>query len=97
MLNGIFFDNSIELPLNLHCTTEKRLNTLSFSNNDTEKMIQNLEPNKAHGHDKVSIYMIKICGKSICKALQLIFSQCIDTGSFQLESKKSPVQCSPSS
>ena len=60
-------------------------------------MIQNLEPNKAHGHDKVSIYMIKICGKSICKALQLIFSQCIDTGSFQLEWKKSPVQCSPSS
>ena len=60
-------------------------------------MIQNLEPNKAHGHDKVSIYMIKICGKSICEALQLIFSQCIDTGSFQLEWKKSPVQCSPSS
>ena len=32
--------------------------------------------------------MIKICGKSICKPLQLIFSQCIDTGSFPLEWKK---------
>ena len=32
--------------------------------------------------------MIKICGKSICKHLQLIFSQCIDTGSFPLEWKK---------
>ena len=32
--------------------------------------------------------MIKICGKSICKHRQLIFSQCIDTGSFPLEWKK---------
>ena len=32
--------------------------------------------------------MRKNCGKSICKPLQLIFSQCIDTGSFPLEWKK---------
>ena len=83
--------NSSELPLNLHYATEKRLNTLSFSNNDTEKIIQNLDPNKAHGHDKISIRMIKICSKSICKPLQLIFSQCIDTCSFPLEWKKANV------
>ena len=77
--------NNSELPLNLHYATKKRSNALSFSNNDIEKMIQNLDPNKAHGHDKISIRMIKICGKSICKPLQLIFSQCIDTGSFPLE------------
>ena len=35
--------------------------------------------------------MIKICGKSICKTLQLIFSQCIDTGSFPLQWKKASV------
>ena len=35
--------------------------------------------------------MIKICGKSICKPLQLIFRQCIDTGSFPLEWKKANV------
>ena len=58
--------NSSELPLNLHYTSEKCLNTLNFSNNDTEKIIQNLDPNKAHGHDKISIRMIKICGKTIC-------------------------------
>ena len=78
-----------ELPLNLHYTTEKRLNTLNFSNNDIEKIIQNLDPNKAHGHDKISIH--KICGKSICKPLQLIFSQCIDPGYFPLEWKKANV------
>ena len=80
--------NSSELPLNFHYATEKRLNTLNFSDNDIEKIIQNLDPNKAHGHDKISIRMIKICVKSICKYLQLIFSQCIDTGSFPSEWKK---------
>ena len=80
--------NSSELPLNFHYTTEEHLNTLNFSNNDNEKIIQNLDPNKAHGHDKMNICMIKICGKSICKLLQLIFGQCIYTGSFPLEWKK---------
>ena len=83
--------NSSELPPNLHYTTEKRLNTLNFSSNDIEKIIQNLDPNKAHDHDKISIRIIKICSKSICKPLQLIFSQCIDTGSFPLEWKKANV------
>ena len=39
----------------------------------------------------LSIRMIKISGKSIWKSLQLIFSQCIDTGSFPLEWKKASV------
>ena len=49
--------NSSELPLNLHYTTEKRLNTLNFSINDIEK-IKTLDPNKPqnqinqHSHDK---------------------------------------------
>ena len=58
-------------------------------------IIQNLDPNKAHGHDKISICMIKICGKSVCKPLNLIFNRCIDTDSFPLEWKKS--QFSPNS
>ena len=80
--------NSTELRLKLYYTTEKRLNTVNFSNTDIEKIVQNLDPNKIHGHDKISIRMIKICGKSICKPLQLVFSQCIDTDSFPLEWKK---------
>ena len=83
--------NSSELPLNLHFTTEKHLDTLNFSNNDIEKIIRNLDRRKAHGHGKISIRMIKICGKSICKPLQLIFNQCIDTGSFPLEWKKANI------
>ena len=66
-------------------------NTLNLSSNNTDKIIQNLDLNKAHGHDKISIRMIKICGKSIYKPLQLIFNQCIDTGSFPLEWKKANI------
>ena len=32
--------------------------------------------------------MIQICGKSICKSLELIFNQFSNTASFLLESKK---------
>ena len=74
--------NSSQLPLNLHYTTEKRLDTPNFS----DKIVQNVDPYKAHDHDKISIRKIKICGKSISKTLRLIFSQC--TGSFPLEWKK---------
>ena len=90
--------NSSELPLNLHFTTKKilmfrysKLIIIRYSNNNIENIMQNLDPNKAHGHDKISIRIIKICGKSICKLLQLIFSQCIDTVSFPLEWKKANV------
>ena len=77
--------NDIEVPLNLYYTTEKLLDTLNFSNNDIEMIIQHLNPNK------ISVCMINICGKSICKPLQLIFNHCIDTGSFPLEWEKANI------
>ena len=80
--------NSSDLPLNLHYRTEKHLNTLNFSNSDIEKIIQNLDSNKAHGHDKISIRMIKICGKSICQTFTAYVSQRTDRGSFPLEWQK---------
>ena len=83
--------NSSELTLNLYFTTEKRLDTLNFSNNDIEKIIHNIDPNKAHDHDKISIRMKKICGKSICKPLNLIFNQFIVTSSFPLEWEKANI------
>ena len=49
-------------------------------------MIQNLDPNKAHGHDNIGI--LKICGSSIYKPLEMIFKQCIETDVFPSEWKK---------
>ena len=52
------------------------------------KIIQNLDPNKAHGYDNISIRMLKIYGSSIYKPLEKIFKQCIETGVFPSEWKK---------
>ena len=41
-----------------------------------------LNINKAHGHDNISIRMIKLCGKSVVNPLSMIFNNCIDTGTF---------------
>ena len=44
--------------------------------------------NKAHGHDKINIRMLKIYGSSpIYKPLEIIFKQCIETGAFPSEWK----------
>ena len=50
--------------------------------------MQNLDPNKTCGHEKISIHMIKICSESICKPLNLIFNQCIDPNFFSFRVEK---------
>ena len=64
------------------------ISQIRFSEDDIAKIIQNLDPNKAHGHDQISIRMLKICGKTICKPLECIFRECLNTGLFPLEWKK---------
>ena len=41
------------------------LPSITFEINDIEKIIKNLDPNKSHGHDMISISMLKLCGESI--------------------------------
>ena len=53
-------------------------------------LIKNLSPNKAHGH-MISICMLKLCGKPICKPLDLIFQSCIKQGKFPTEWKKANI------
>ena len=52
------------------------------------KIIKKLELNKAYGHDMISIRMIKLCGISICKPLEIIFQNCLRSGKFPSEWKK---------
>ena len=47
--------------------THESLTRIDFPNDDTIlKIVRNLDPNKAHGHDMISIRMVKICDDSIC-------------------------------
>ena len=74
-------NNSSVLPNNLAKLTNKSLDTVNFSTDDISKIINNLDPNKAHGHDMLNIRIIKLCGNSICKLLQ-IFNDCLKEGKF---------------
>ena len=53
--------------------TSSRRFTLDLNEKKIIKIIRNLNVHKAHGHDNISIRMIKICGKSILKLLILSF------------------------
>ena len=79
------------LPSVLFKRTENVLSSIDFGSDDTAKIIQKLDPNKAHGHDVISIRMLKICGNSIYKPFQLIFRSCIENGKFPYEWKKADV------
>ena len=72
-------------------TTNKSLNNITFNDGDILSIISNLDPNKAHGHDQISIRMLQICAKSICKPLHLIFSSCMESGIFPSEWKMANV------
>ena len=67
------------------------LDIIVFSKEDIYKIIKNLDPNKAHGHDMISIRMIKLYGISIYKPLEIIFQNCLRSGKFPSELKKANV------
>ena len=68
--------------------TNNRLSSVTFSQGDIVKIIQNLDSGKAHGHDNISRRMLKICGSAIYKPFAIIFKQYVDTGVFLSEWKK---------
>ena len=84
-------NNSSELPSLLFKRAENLISSIDFGSDDIAKIIHNLDPNKAHGHDMISIRMLKICGNPTYKPLQLIFRSCIENGKFPSEWKKANV------
>ena len=84
-------NNNSKLPRTLSYKTNERLYSIKITDDDILKIIAKFDPNKAHGHDKMSIRMIKICSTSICKPLRLIFNHCIDSGIYPCEWKKANV------
>ena len=64
------------------------LSTVSFSLVDVGEIIQNLNPNKAHAHDNISIHILKICGSTIYRPLERIFKEAVSTNLLPFEWKK---------
>ena len=44
--------------------------------------MQALDSKRARGHDKISTCMLKICGNSICKPLEIFYEECLNVGCF---------------
>ena len=82
--------NSSILPT-FYLRTDETLSSLKISDNDIFAIIKNLNPNKSHGWDNISIRMIKLCGKSIAYPLKLIFEASLEGGKFPDYWKKAHV------
>ena len=80
--------NDSTVPVNINFETRERLSSLEFCVDDIVKIIRSLDQNKAHGHDEISIRMIKLCASSISKPLHLIFRNCLETESFPKDWEK---------
>ena len=80
-------NNSI-LPSELEFLTEHTLTSCDFSESDILQIINNQDSNKAHGHDMISIRMLKLCGEAICRPLNIMFKTCLNTGKFPSEWRK---------
>ena len=80
--------NGSVLASKLPLQTDSTLSSRHFTKDDILRITNNLDPNKAHGHDEISIRVLKICGDSICRPLNIIFKTCLRTGKFPLELKE---------
>ena len=82
--------NGSKIP-NFSYKTEKILISFDIKDDDILQLIKNLNVDKAHGWDQLSIRMIKTCVDSITFPLRLIFKSIINKGVFPEDWKKSNV------
>ena len=97
IFNGFFaaqcrpFDNESVIPP-FSPLTESSISNVTFTEDLVISVINKLNTKKAHGHDGISIAMLKLCTKEVAKPLCKIYKKCIDSGSFPSEWKLANVQ-----
>ena len=73
-------DSSI--PSSVKLAANETVTKINFDEQLISKLIVALNPNKAHGHDGLSIRMLQMGSDSISKPLSIIFRNCLKTGYF---------------
>ena len=71
--------NNSKIPSECPQKSNESFSSITFEINCIEKIIQNLDPSKSHGHDMVSICMFK--------PLNLLSKSCLETGQFRPNGK----------
>ena len=83
--------NDSALPNLSNSVSNVSLSSIHFEDQDILKIIRSLNYNKAHGYDDISIRLLKICDSSIERPPSIIFKNCLQTGTFPNNEKKSNV------
>ena len=80
-----------KIPINQIFLTQSRLSSLDFNEDEILKIIRALNIHKAHGHDDISIRMIKICDKSLLKPLTILFQNSTKSSCYPVIWKRSNI------
>ena len=81
-------ENNSVLPSSNNPITYQYLANIEFTKDDIKRIICKLDPNKAHGHDTISIRMLRMPGDAIIEPLFKIFKNCLKCGIFPDDWKK---------
>ena len=84
-------ENDSTLSNDLVFETTERISFFDISKDEITKIIRSLDPNKGHGHDGISIRMLKLCASSISKPLFLLFKHSLEKECFPNEWKKANI------
>ena len=90
-INFCFINTCSYLRTTLTKKTHESLSKILSTSNGILKIVKNLDPNKAHSHNMISIWMVKLCDSSLCKPLELLFKSYLENGKFPLEWKRAIV------
>ena len=74
-------ENGSTLP-DVHMKTNTSLNYISVTTKNITDIINSLGSHKAHGHDGISVSMLKLCANEVAVPLQIIFRDCVSSGMF---------------
>ena len=81
-------ENNSVLPSSTNPITDQYLANIEFKKDDIKRIICKNDPNKAHGHDMISICMLKMSGDAIIEPLFKIFKNCLNVEYFGMTGKK---------
>ena len=60
--------------------SDESLSDVVFSIEDAKNIFSEIDSNKTQDDNMISICMLKLCDKSICKTLNKIFNSCLTQG-----------------
>ena len=81
-------ENNSVLPSSTIPVTDQYLANIEFTKDDIKRIICKLNPSKAHGHDMISIRMLRMSSDAIIEPLFKIFKNCLKCRIFPDDWKK---------